>query len=69
MSGTITGGKKTAETIKKLYGDNFYRELGRKGGQKGTTGGFYYSKVNGLDTHIRAGQKGGKISKRGKSVS
>lgn len=32
MAGTKAGGKKTAETNKKKHGDNFYSELGRKGG-------------------------------------
>lgn len=40
MSGTVKGGKKAAKTNKKRYGKNFYREIGRKGGQNGHTGGF-----------------------------
>lgn len=40
MSGTVKGGKKAAKTNKKRHGKNFYREIGRKGGQNGHTGGF-----------------------------
>ena len=32
MPGTVRGGKKAAKTNKKLYGKDFYKELGRKGG-------------------------------------
>lgn len=32
MSGTRFGGKKCAETNKKKYGKDFYRNIGRKGG-------------------------------------
>lgn len=32
MSGTRSGGKKCAATNKEKYGDNFYRNIGRKGG-------------------------------------
>ena len=34
MAGTKAGGKKAAETNKKLHGANFYAEIGRKGGKK-----------------------------------
>ena len=30
MAGTKAGGKKAAETNKKIYGANFYAEIGRK---------------------------------------
>ena len=40
MAGTREGGKKAAETNKKLHGANFYAEIGRKGGRNGHTGGF-----------------------------
>lgn len=50
---------KVAETIKSKYGENYYRELGRRGGKKSKTGGFYHSKVTGQDWHIEAGRKGG----------
>lgn len=41
MSGTIEGGKLAAKKNKELYGNNFYHEIGRKGGQASGTGGFY----------------------------
>lgn len=33
MSGTLTGGLKTANTNKLRYGKNYYKELGQKGGK------------------------------------
>lgn len=35
MSGTREGGKKAAETNYQKHGRDFYREIGRKGGQSG----------------------------------
>lgn len=67
MSGTKAGGLRAAKTNKEKYGQDFYSVQGAKGGSIGRTGGFYYSKVHGLDTHIKAGAKGGKISRRGPS--
>lgn len=32
MAGTIEGGKRAAATNKKLYGEDFYKRLGHKGG-------------------------------------
>lgn len=64
MSGTKLGGQRAAATNKKKYGDDFYAKVGAIGGKNGTTGGFAYSKANGLDWHIEAGRKGGTISKR-----
>lgn len=60
MSGTIEGGRKAA--AKNLERDpDFYRKIGRKGGQAGHTGGFA---ANPELARI-AGRKGGQISKRG----
>ena len=61
MSGTIEGGKKAAEKNRKLHGKDFYQKIGQKGGQNGTTGGFYANR----ELARIAGSKGGKISKRG----
>lgn len=59
MSGTVSGGKKTA--IKNLARDpDFYKKIGAIGGKRGTTGGFY----NNPELASRAGKIGGKISKR-----
>lgn len=63
MSGTKVGGKKAAMTNKRLYGNDFYKELGRKGGKNGHTGGFAANP----DLARIAGAKGGRTSKRGKA--
>lgn len=63
MSGTREGGRKAAQTNKLLHGENFYKEIGRKGGKNGHTGGFA---ANPELARI-AGAKGGKKSKRGKA--
>lgn len=65
MAGTREGGKLAAQTNKKKYGKDYYKRIGSVGGKLGHTGGFYYSAANGYDWHIKAGAKGGKISKRG----
>ena len=62
MAGTAAGGKKAALTNKAKYGENFYKEIGTKGGKLGTTGGFA---ANHELARI-AGAKGGRISKRKK---
>ena len=66
MAGTKAGGLAAATTNKQRHGKEFYSKIGAMGGRKGKTGGFYYSMINGLDTHIKAGKKGGEISKRTK---
>lgn len=63
MAGTKDGGKKAAATNKSRYGKDYYREMGRRGGKNGHTGGFA---ANPALAKI-AGAKGGKISKRGKA--
>lgn len=60
-SGTKLGGLKAARTNKKLYGDGFYKDIGRKGGQNGHTGGF----ASNRELAKLAGAKGGSISRRG----
>ena len=64
MAGTKIGGQKAAATNKAKYGEDFYAKVGKIGGKIGTTGGFFYSKANGLSTHIEAGRKGGLISRK-----
>ena len=71
MVQTREGGKKTAQTIKEKWGSDFYREIGRKGGKNGHTGGFASDVIgrDGLTGKERAriaGKKGGTISKRKK---
>ena len=65
MSGTRVGGLKAIESCKKKYGENFYSEIGRKGGRNGHTGGFYANR----ELARIAGAKGGSISKRGPAKS
>lgn len=70
MSGTLAGGKAAAETNKKKFGSDFYKQIGALGGRKGRTGGFASNFVgtDGLTGRERAksaGYKGGKVSKRG----
>lgn len=69
MSGTVSGGKKAAQKNKELHGNNFYKEIGHKGGKRSTTGGFASQKVGkdgltGLERARLAGAKGGRKSKR-----
>lgn len=61
MPGNISGGKKAAATNKARYGNDFYANIGRKGGQNGHTGGFAADP----ERARRAGAIGGKKSKRG----
>lgn len=61
MSGTKEGGKKAIATIYKKYGKNFFSEIGKEGGRKGHTGGFYANR----ELARTAGAKGGRISRRG----
>ena len=65
MSGTRIGGLKAVKTNKSRYGEDFYKETGRKGGKA------YTDKPKGFacshERAVEAGRKGGKISKRGKA--
>lgn len=63
MAGTKEGGRKAAAKNKAKFGSDFYAKIGRKGGEKGTTGGFYANR----ELARKAGAKGGRISRRGKS--
>ena len=62
MPGTKAGGLKASETNRRKYGREFYANIGRKGGKKCVSKGFAR-----MDTEKvqQAGQKGGKLSKRG----
>lgn len=60
MGGTKAGGLKGAATNKALYGDDFYKRIGRKGGLNGNTGGFHVHR----DLARIAGAKGGVISRK-----
>lgn len=61
MAGTVAGGRKAALTNKLMYGTEYYREIGKKGGKIGRTGGFHDRELA-----RRAGALGGRISKRTK---
>ena len=64
MAGTKEGGIKASKTNKAKYGEDFYKIMGKKGGQvTGVLKGFALDP----ERAKRAGQKGGKISRRGKS--
>jgi general stress protein YciG len=80
MSGTREGGLKAAATNKRRYGDgkngteNFYTNIGRKGGL--ISRGGYFSKdyidpatgKTGQELAMEAGRKGGKAPRRTKAV-
>lgn len=72
MAGTKAGGQKAAETNKRIHGPDFYREIGRRGGRNGVSGGFASKSVGkdgltGVERARVAGRKGGSISRRGPS--
>jgi general stress protein YciG len=64
MAGTKGGGIKAAATNKQRYGMNFYEQIGRKGGKISSGGGFAKNR----ELAVEAGRKGGKASRRTKSV-
>ena len=69
MSGTKAGCKKGVATIRKKYGRNWYKNIGRIGGRNGNTGGFASDKIGedgltGRERAVIAGAKGGSISRR-----
>lgn len=73
MSGTKAGGMKASATIKKKYGKDWYKNIGRIGGRNGNTGGFASDKVGkdgltGRERSAIAGAKGGSISRRGRTI-
>ena len=60
MAGTKDGGKKAAKTNKELYGEDFYKRIGSKGGRNGHTGGFACNPALARE----AGKIGGLLSRR-----
>jgi general stress protein YciG len=56
-----TGSKKAAMTNQERHGEDFYANIGRKGGQNGHTGGFFANR----ELAREAGRRGGRISRRG----
>ncbi len=77
MGQTKEGARKTAETNKLKYGEDYYRKIGAKGGRvKNPNKGFGNDDRTILNKILRrrklaaiAGQKGGRISKRRKQVT
>lgn len=70
MTGNMLGGEKTRDTIKKKYGSDFYRIIGKKGGRLSRNGGFASTKVSldgltGRQRAVKVGAIGGTRSKRG----
>ena len=63
MSGTRAGGIKARNTNYKNHGEDFYKRIGKIGGQNGNTGGF----ASNPGLARTAGAKGGAKSKRGLS--
>lgn len=64
MAGTKAGAIKARDTNYEKHGKDFYKKIGSKGGKKGHTGGFFANR----ELARKAGQKGGRISKRGKAI-
>lgn len=64
MAGTYAGAIKARDTNYEKHGKDFYKKIGSKGGKKGHTGGFFANR----ELAKKAGQKGGRISKRGKAI-
>lgn len=76
MAGTKESARKAVETNKRLHGENFYHEIGKKSGEyfkrlkeqgQMPPRGFAYLKMIGREDLISAaGSKGGKTSRRSK---
>ena len=64
MAGNYAGAIKARDTNYEKHGKDFYKKIGSKGGKKGHTGGFFANR----ELARKAGQKGGRISKRGKAI-
>lgn len=60
MAGTKAGGQKTKDTIIRKFGEDYYRNIGAKGGSNGHTGGFYANRAKASYW----GRIGGRISRR-----
>lgn len=64
MAGSKMGGRKAAKTNVTKHGADFYARIGRIGGQRGRTGGFYANR----ELARKAGRLGGLRSRRGKAA-
>jgi general stress protein YciG len=63
MAGTKAGGYKTRETIKKFYGEDYYKEIGQKGGLAKVPKGFALMSA---EQRSEAGRKGGTAKRKHK---
>lgn len=61
MGGTKAGGRAAAKTNKRLYGRDYYRVIGKTGGENSREGGFYTNR----ELARTAGSVGGRHGKRG----
>lgn len=66
MSGTRNGGIKTAATMKRTYGEDYYRRIGHLGGMAATASGKKRGFAANPELAKEAGRIGGKLSRRGK---
>ena len=62
MSGTVAGGMKAREIFYEKYGRDYFKNIGRKGGEVCNP---YKGYGSSQERAKRAGSIGGKISKRG----
>jgi general stress protein YciG len=60
MAGTVEGGRAAAKKNKEKHGTDFYSRIGKKGGERGRTGGFFANR----DLARKAGAMGGRKSRR-----
>lgn len=67
MAGSMSGGKKAAETNKAKYGEGFYARIGAMGGRRVTRKPKGFGANHALAS--LAGSKGGSRSKRGVKMS
>lgn len=65
MAGTTSGGEQAAVTNRKRYGKDFYKDIGRMGGQKSVGGGF----AKDPELARRAGRLGGLKSRRKRQLT
>jgi general stress protein YciG len=61
LSGNVSGGRKAAQKNKELYGEDYYKNIGSKGGRTTGPKGFSLNK----ELAREAGSRGGRASRRG----
>lgn len=64
MAGNKIGGLKASKTNRERYGEDYYKEMGRRGGMNGHKGGF----ASNPELARAAGSKGGRASSRGENL-